>query len=262
MRRPACRPTAVGRDRRAGGGPRGTRGPCRTAPPGRHSPSSASRRAPAILLQWGDRGSKASTDRTATPWALRKSRISEGPVPTHVDHQVGGVDAGHLGQGGEPTEGVEMEARVVVHHAGEPPDRPRGGPAAVRDGVEPLRPGSAVPHQAPAQPSEGQETGRGGHGGHGDHREGCRRSTAGWPASRRARSGQVVTEHLRAVPDDHHRVEVRVGGDGELVLRRGCSRWGCSTRSAGGQLMRCRSSRAAGGHGPRPWGWSTRVPSP
>ena len=37
-----------------------------------------------------------------------------------VDHQLLGVDADHLGQAGEPPQGVEVEAGMVVHHASEP----------------------------------------------------------------------------------------------------------------------------------------------
>ena len=44
--------------------------------------SSASRRAPEILLQWGERASKRSTLRTVTPWDFRNPRISEDVDPT------------------------------------------------------------------------------------------------------------------------------------------------------------------------------------
>ena len=44
--------------------------------------SSASRKAPATLLQWGDLGSNGSTDRTVTPWDRRWSRASEVSGPT------------------------------------------------------------------------------------------------------------------------------------------------------------------------------------
>lgn len=36
-----------------------------------------------------------------------------------MDHQVAGIDPGHFGEGGEPAEGFEMKAGVVVDHAGE-----------------------------------------------------------------------------------------------------------------------------------------------
>ena len=44
--------------------------------------SSANLKAPATLLQWGDRGSKLSTDRTVTPRDRKWSRASEASEPT------------------------------------------------------------------------------------------------------------------------------------------------------------------------------------
>ncbi len=40
-------------------------------------------------------------------------------VTDDVGHQLAGMNARHLGQTGKPPEGIEMEAGVLVEHAGE-----------------------------------------------------------------------------------------------------------------------------------------------